>query len=231
MSKCPFNYVDEQGKVFVPPSHPLRSDIPAPPAQMQHLPIDERGYPVPFFVAWTQHKPEFRGSSRQVQRLCIEKSLCWVCGLPLRGEMVFTIGPMCSVNRLSAEPPSHIACARYSVRACPFLSKPQMVRREDGLPERLDFGAGISLRHNPGVTLLWFARAFTVEYYPEGALWRIERQPVLVEWWARGRKATRDEVVAAFEGGLPKLRALATEEGSLESLEKQVSRAMRLVPR
>jgi hypothetical protein len=141
MSKCPYQLVDETGSAFEPATHPVRSDIPEVPATMQHLPVDERGYPVPFFVQWIQQKPEFRAASAQALRLAIQHDFCWVCGTPLRGQKVFTIGPMCSVNRLSAEPPAHIACARYSVRACPFLTKPHMVRRENDLPEGIVAGA------------------------------------------------------------------------------------------
>jgi hypothetical protein len=34
----------------------------------------------------------------------------------------FVVGPMCGINRNSAEPPSHKECAQWSARNCPFLS-------------------------------------------------------------------------------------------------------------
>ena len=57
---------------------------------------------------------------------------CWVCGDPLGVHLTFPIGPMCALNRTISEPPSHHECASWSARNCPFLSRPHMVRREDG---------------------------------------------------------------------------------------------------
>lgn len=36
----------------------LRADLPPLPPRMQRLPVDERGYPVSFFVAWPDGKPD-----------------------------------------------------------------------------------------------------------------------------------------------------------------------------
>ena len=38
----------------------LRAELEALPARLHFLPVDERGYPVPWFVAWRDGKPEFR---------------------------------------------------------------------------------------------------------------------------------------------------------------------------
>jgi len=38
----------------------LRTGMPKLPSRMKSLPVDERGYPVPWFVAWIGGKPEFR---------------------------------------------------------------------------------------------------------------------------------------------------------------------------
>ena len=138
-----------------PVDHQLRHDIAEPPRFMCPLPIDKRGYPVPAFVEWINGEPEFRAMNPRFLVKAINQRLCWTCGQPLYGEEVFVIGPMCAVNRISSEPPSHRECALYAALNCPFLSKPQMVRRKDGLPG--DFGknaAGVMIERNPGVTLL-----------------------------------------------------------------------------
>jgi hypothetical protein len=97
---------------------------------MRHLPIDERGYPVPWFVAWLPDgKPEFRAMDRTKWFRAIREKLCWVCGGKLGVNVCFVAGPMCGINRTSSEPPSHLECARYSSRNCPFLNNPRMVRR------------------------------------------------------------------------------------------------------
>jgi len=121
-----------------PVAHQLRQDVQTPPSFMQHLPIDKRGYPVPWFVEWIKGEPEFRAMDPRRLVKAINQRLCWTCGKLLFQEEVFVIGPMCAVNRISSEPPSHRECALYAATNCPFLSKPQMVRRKDGLPA--DFG-------------------------------------------------------------------------------------------
>jgi hypothetical protein len=92
------------------------------PDRMKHLPLNDQGYPIPFFVPYYEGKPEFRGFDPDKLRICVRLQRCWLCGEPLGKNMVFTIGSMCAVNRVSAEPPSHYGCAHYAAMACPFLS-------------------------------------------------------------------------------------------------------------
>jgi len=105
------------------------------PDRMKSLPV-HRGYPVPWFVEWIDGVPEFRAMDFSKWQRAIRDKLCWVCGTPLEKKFVtFVAGPMCGINRTSAEPPCHLICAQWSARNCPFLSKPQMTRRENDLPE------------------------------------------------------------------------------------------------
>src|SRR6516162_9906742 len=85
-----------------------------------------RGYPVPWFVPWLNHEPEFRCMTQEKMQLAIEQKRCWICGQKLGTFMTFVVGPMCTVNRINAEPPSHKDCATFAVQACPFLTKPHM---------------------------------------------------------------------------------------------------------
>jgi hypothetical protein len=208
-----------------------RPDIPEPPKHMQALPIDKRGYPVPWFVRWIDGAPEFRAMDMKKFVAAINERRCWTCGNPLFREEVFVIGPMCAVNRISSEPPSHRECAEYSARACPFLSRPHMVRREDGLPGE-KHAAGIMVARNPGVTLLWFTRRHTMLEVSNGVLFKLG-EPFRVDWYKEGRPATRAEVMASIESGLPALREacdLDPQPGAHEALETQYSKALFLVP-
>jgi hypothetical protein len=224
------------------PFHQLRHDVQPPPRFMQHLPIDKRGYPVPAFVEWINGEPEFRAMNPRFLVKAINQRLCWTCGQPLFSEEVFVIGPMCAVNRISSEPPSHRECAVYAATNCPFLSKPQMVRRKDGLPA--DFGknaAGVMIERNPGVTLLYYTRRHRVTPSPHvpdkgvhaGILFELGR-PFKTEWYAHGRPATRAEVLESIESGAALLRDAAEKHDGpegIELLKKQLAEAMRLVPR
>jgi hypothetical protein len=207
---------------------------------MQRLPIDKRGYPVPWFVEWVKGEPEFRAMDMRKFRAAINERLCWTCGGRLFAEEVFVIGPMCAVNRISSEPPSHRECAQYAAQNCPFLSKPQMHRRTDEEINKIKKPSpGVMIERNPGVTLLWHTRRHllqTVRRRPganDGILFRLGR-PFIVEWYCRGRAATRPEVLESMESGIPILREQAeTHDGpeGVAYLETQIAQAYRLLPR
>lgn len=210
----------------------MRADIAAiAPERVKRLPVDpERGYPVPWFVAWVDGQPEFRVADADKFRQAVRERRCWVCGEPMGRFVAFVIGPMCSVNRISGDPPSHRECAEFSVRACPFLTKPRMERREGGLPDGVVDAAGHSLPHNPGVSLVWITRDFRLVDDGKGGKLFGLGEPTAVSWWREGRAASRDECLAAIAFGLPKLAAMADGPGELALLERQRVKAEAYLP-
>jgi len=215
-------------------------ELGAMPARIATLPIDSRGYPVPWFVAWSQDgkpcrrgvgEPDFRIVHPEQIAVAHNKRLCWICGGVMGNYKTFLIGPMCAVNRISSEPPSHRDCATFAARACPFLSQPRMRRNDKGLPEE-KFTAGIAIMRNPGVSLVWTTRAYTPMKISSGVLFQIG-EPTDLQWFAEGRSATRAEIMHSIETGLPTLREVARvkdgPEGELE-LERLIDRALALVP-
>lgn len=231
---------------------PYRPGLPPDmPARVRALPV-HRGYPVPWFVQWTdaarptpigEGVPDFRLMRPDAIAAAVRWRTCWICGgaFPVGAPQVFMIGPMCAVNRVSSEPPSHPECADWSARACPFLARPNMERREGGLPGPTDEPAGIMIRRNPGVSLLWASPGPAVSVYAGGGGWTIRDvpngilfdvgEPLEVRWYAEGRVATRAEIMRSIETGLPTLRRYAEmQAGGVEQLETQLGRAMELVP-
>lgn len=204
------------------------------PERMQRLPLDPaRRVPVPWFVPWVDGKPDFRLMTMDRMLKAIHRELCWVCGERMGRIRAFVIGPMCSVNRVAPEPPSHRDCAVYSARSCPFLSNPRSIRRETNLPEpdRLGAPAGISIRRNPGVTLVWLTKRYRIESEPNGFLFRLG-DPMKALWFAESRPATRAEVLASIESGLPQLAGIAEAESpaAVAELERMRQVAMQWVP-
>lgn len=196
-----------------------RNELTPMPPRIAALPIDARGYPVPWFVAWVDGVPEFRMADGEKWRRAIEEARCWVCGGVLGKYLTFAIGPMCSVNRVTSEPACHRNCAEWSVQNCPFLLRPHMVRRQDEEinNERLVAeSAGTALARNPGVTALWTTQTYHLfdagNRKPLIAL----GPPVHVAWWREGRHATRREVQESIAGGLPALQQLAEEQDALD---------------
>lgn len=220
MNSCPFN-------------HTLRTDLPPLTERIAKLPVDERGYPVPFFVAWPDGKPEFRMADGEKQVRCVREKLCWVCGEKLGKYMTFAIGPMCAVNRISAEPPSHKDCAEWSVHGCPFLSKPKMKRRTDEEIQEWknqNPSAGFPIDRNPGVTLLWTTLSYKLIPDHQGKVLFSIGEPESTSWWREGRTATRGEIMESIETGLPLLRELCDCKEAFDALEHATRRAMKLLP-
>jgi hypothetical protein len=192
----------------------LREGLPPLPAHMLNLPIDARGYPVPFFVGWVDGVPDFRTAAPAALKRCIVSGVCWICGRRLGQYRTFVSGPLAGINRCSGEPPSHIDCARFAVQACPFIVLPKAQRREANLPDDVQALPGIHLERNPGVCMLWTVKigprpSYKIEAQPGGGvLFRLDGEPDSLTFWAGGQRATREQVEASVSAGLPALEAL-----------------------
>jgi hypothetical protein len=208
---------------------------PALPPRIAALRQDKHHRPVPWFVAWIDGKPDFRVIRAGGIQVALAFRMCWVCGVPFQRQedRAFVIGPMCAVNRVSAEPPAHRDCAIYSATACPFLTTPQMTPREKGMPVEASVPAGISIPRNPGVALVWVTgyRSWKTNPADGGVLFDIG-EPKEALWFARGRDATRAEVLASIDSGLPILREMAEKDGpdAVTELSAMHERALRHVP-
>jgi hypothetical protein len=204
------------------------------------LKLNDKGYPVPWFVEWIDGKPDFRIMDGRKWPLAVKQRLCWMCGEPLGRYMTFVAGPMCGINRTSSEPPCHHDCAVYAAIACPFLTLPKALRRESGLPPEARGDAkgeievvvgGVGLARNPGVAMLWTTLSYRHYRVENGYLIEMG-EPTSVEWFAHGRAATRAEVDESIRTGLPFLQKLADEEGrgAPEMLARHIERMRPLLP-
>lgn len=210
------------------------SRFPDLPERMKDLPVDHRGFPVPWFVAWQNGEPVFPAMDPDKLRQAIIFSRCWVCGQPLGRFKIFVIGPMCVINAISSEPPSHVLCAQFAAKHCPFLANPRMGRvpidKYGGCKENV---AGVMLDRNPGVTALVEVQG---PIFPvrdgEGVLFEVK--PIAsVDWWSQGRRATRAEVEASLSSGLPTLRDMALKQGqrAVDQLVRMEADARHWLPR
>lgn len=206
------------------------------PSRIATLPRDKRGYPIPAFIDRKADKadgePDFRIMNPHFLGRCVKQRRCWICGQILGRYQTFTIGPMCAVNRNTAEPPGHLDCAIYSARVCPFLSNPDMRRIDHNMPDTQ--GAGIMIPRNPGVTCLWTTTRYRVWQQKSGGVLFDIGEPTGVQWWAHGRPATRAEIEASINSGMPLLRAQAEmdprKDEALEELQRYFVRAQQYLP-
>ena len=214
----------------------IRSDLDTLPLKMRLLPIDARGYPVPWFVVWVDtpdgRVPDFRVADGEKFRLALRDKRCWVCGVPLGRWLAFVLGPMCTITRTTTEPPLHRECAEWSARHCPFLVQPRAVRRDGNLPTDAESPGGIAILRNPGVAAIWITRGFELFDDGQGKTLITVGRADDVLWYCEGRPATRAEVVESIDSGMPALLTVAKSEGpfAVEELGKLAKRAETYYP-
>lgn len=204
--------------------------------RIKALPRDRRGWPIPWFVMWIEGEPHFPTIDTRKMVIAYRQQRCWICGQSLGRWKTFVVGPMCCLNRISAEPPCHDDCAQYAVKVCPFMVNPRMGRIPD--TKRPD-GTTISDMHdprNPGVMATYHARDFKPTTDGGGHPLFAMGAPVGgVTWWTKGRAATRAEVEEALREGGERLRAGAIkyDGGTPEALaevDRCIKRGADLLP-
>jgi hypothetical protein len=205
-------------------------DIPMP-RRLKSMPISEEGYPIPYFVPYIDGKPDFRGMDGDKFKSCVMRKRCWLCGEPLGRFVTFVIGPMCGINHTSSEPPSHRSCAEYAARACPFLTQPKMRRNEKDMPENRTV-AGIMIKRNPGVAMLWttMASEFRIMRDKTGVLFNIG-VPIEARFFYEGRRATREEILGSIHSGLPLLREYANNKDEQDEITERYNVLLTMLPR
>src|SRR5271170_5093605 len=163
----------------------MRPGLPRLPERMHHLPIDERGYPIPEFVSNIDGMRDFRVVSLEHLANCIRDNVCWICAQSLDVSKVFVIGPLAALQGVSNEPPSHIECAEFAVRACPFLLLPNAQHRPTDNPKTQKLPG--SMKRNPGACCLYTVTAYTHRKKPDGSGIVFRTGPALrVGWYTQG---------------------------------------------
>ena len=88
------------------------------------------------------------------------------------------------------------------------------------------------IKRNPVVTLLWMTRAWRPFRVENGLLFRVG-EPFEIEFWAKSRKATIEEVLHSINTGMPLLEAVAQKDGpgAIAALRAQADTFGRMVAR
>lgn len=86
-------------------------------------PRDVRGFPITFVTLITSDgHPDFTTIDAQKIIACIQQDLCGMCGLSNETEVAFIGGPLSVENGNFLDPPMHVDCARYAIKACPHIA-------------------------------------------------------------------------------------------------------------
>lgn len=99
--------------------------LPEVPYLMRYLPRDDRGYPIPFIVSRdTTGKAHFTMNDEAKRLLCFKHDLCGICGIKLNAGRWFVGGPLSAFDPhgFYVDPPMHAGCARFALKACPYLA-------------------------------------------------------------------------------------------------------------
>lgn len=208
-----------------------KSRFPDMPARIKRLRVDHRGYPVPYFVAWINGRPDHRVVDGSKLWPAMNDRRCWICGQRLGANLAFALGPMCVITRATGEPPSHRDCAEFAVKTCPFLTIPAKDRRYKNLPDTIVAPAGNHSMRNPGAIALWVTKSYESYVVDNGVLIRVG-DPLSVDWYCEGRAATAEEVAASMAAGLPRLIQEAEKDGpvALGLLRANIGIAAKLMP-
>lgn len=209
---------------------------PMPPT-IGRLPRNPQGYPIPWFAAQLPDGThDLRTADAHKLYMAARFGNCWICGRRTGIYKAFPIGPMCMVNRITAEPPSHRECAIYAAKVCPFLAVPQARRRDHDYPDGYQPAAGLPITTNPGVTVVWITKTFTTFRPPhgnDGLLFELG-DPTETLFYRRGITADPVDVMAAMWAGRPALEAVCDldpdPDASRRALERQFAKALTHIP-
>jgi len=97
------------------------------PVQMQALPRDKRGYPVPYIVQYDREgKPLFAVNDASKRQQVLHGDRCGICGGKLTRARWLVGGPAAAFHAHGAyiDPPMHGECVHYALQVCPYLAAP-----------------------------------------------------------------------------------------------------------
>jgi hypothetical protein len=168
------------------------------PKRMAHLPVDRRGYAIPWGVyVDSSGRAQFTINDDVKREFALTGDLCPICGQKLSRGRWFVGGPMSAFHRHGAyfDPPMHDECAHYSLQTCPYLAAPRYAHRiDDAL---LSGGTALPLLlvdptmipERPEVFVAVFATG-----QRRTKLHVIPRRPYSrVEYWRHGKQITEEE--------------------------------------
>lgn len=191
--------------------------VPVPP-EMQALPRDRRGLPIPANVFRDKAgAPHFTINDDVKTMQALREDRCAICWGRLTRGRWFVGGPLSALHEHGAfgDPPGHRACITYALQVCPYLAAPSYTKRIDDLT--LVERAGIAVAMNPTVVAerpVVFVAAMAIG---QTVRWGVTttirpRKPYkAVEFWRQGRRLSDAEGAAiaasVLAGPLPNVGA------------------------
>lgn len=179
------------------------------PQELQHLPKDKRGFPIPFNVLIdSEGNPHFKINDTTKAVLCVDKRLCHICGQPLRKEFWFIGGQLSAFHPMGAfaDGPVHKLCGEFALKVCPYLAHTKygtIATVEDVMrvAAKIKDKTDVKGLFNPTqtlerVTFFVFAKAKDFTYTKDLKLYFRPVKPyVEVEYWLDGERIGKAKAV------------------------------------
>lgn len=91
---------------------------------MEQLPLDKRGYPVPYVVYQENDAFYFKINDQKKSINCILNKKCSICGSDLNDDLWLVGGPQSAFHPYGVYIDSgvHYECGKYALQVCPYLS-------------------------------------------------------------------------------------------------------------
>lgn len=161
------------------------------PKQLQHLKVDERGYPIPFFVPIVKGKPEFRYMDAKKVDMAIDQHLCHICGKKLHPDYFYFIsGPIGLMNGVSSDAAMHRECAEFALEVCPHMLYQKAERKVE------ESGPTPHIKKKPDCLFLIKTSKYKAKFYPEFGYRLIHYKPVGAEKYIYiNNKLQKDEII------------------------------------
>ncbi len=170
-------------------------DLPPMPPRIAVLPRDHRGYPIPWFCERQDPHADLGRAAAGKRDLAYRQKRCWICGQHLGVFLCFPVDAGQTLTRLSQLPPSHLACAAFAAVACPRIVSPPPAPGD--VPPVMALWSTKSCLHRTKGQNVWFEMG----------------EPGAINWYCRGRAATKVEATESLAAAMRVLSAAAALEG------------------
>ena len=135
------------------------------PAFLNHLKVDNRGYPIPYFVPIVEGIPNFMYMDHKKLELAIDGHLCHVCGKKLHKDYHYFIsGIKGMTNQVSSDAAMHRECAEFALKVCPHM----FYKKAERKAEEPSIGfASPHVKEKPEELFLIKSGKYKAKFYPE----------------------------------------------------------------
>lgn len=162
------------------------------PKYIQSLPREERGFPIPWFVATLPDgSRDLRFADYRKKVASVKNLVCWVCGKPLNIMRVLVGGPLSFFNGRYGDMHCHPSCAEFSAKYCPHLNNTKSKYRIANSPDGVQSSEGLTMSHPGVIGLVYCLDTDTCPTHDDLLLSPVDVQKV--EWWHKGAKISARE--------------------------------------